>query len=85
MGNPAGDWRLQIHEKQMTPGWIVTIWNLADESKWSHEFFGIEEQNPRRRLCFYQEDGRRSVSEVENSRSIPLPVLLLSEYGFRPK
>jgi hypothetical protein len=52
MGKPAGDWRLQIHENQMTPGWIVTIWDLSNDSKWSHEFFGIEEQNPNDDFAF---------------------------------
>lgn len=45
IGIPIGDWLVQIHEKQESPSWYITIWG-PNNFHWSREFFGVEEQNP---------------------------------------
>ena len=45
IGAPSGDWLVQIHENQNSPSWHITIWG-PNHFRWTHEFFGLEEQNP---------------------------------------
>jgi predicted ATPase len=46
MGEPGGDWLVQIHENQYSPSWHITIWG-PNNFHWTRAFFGTEEQNPR--------------------------------------
>jgi len=59
IGNPRGEWTVQIHENQDSPSWHVTIWG-TDNFQWSQEFFGPDQQNDSDGYSFI----RRTVSDV---------------------
>jgi len=44
IGEPSGDWQVQIHEGPYSPAWQITIWGPND-FQWTREFFGPEQQN----------------------------------------
>ena len=52
MGNPEGDWRVQICERAMHAGWHVTITGVSKPLEWTREFFGVEAQNDANDFAF---------------------------------
>ena len=69
IGSPDGDWTVQIHERQDSPSWYVTIFGPKN-FRWTQKFFGIEEQNPIDGFAFIKKAVTDAVLSVPGLRRL---------------